>query len=331
MGKIVADYMKSNKRLVVPQFGAFIRKDTDGKIVFVPFLKKDDGILVQSICTTCGLGPDEARAAIDDYVAGIKAGIAARGSFVIEGVGRLVSDMSGTYCMTDENADAPSPQASQPIPVPAHTPQTTSGSVRPAPPAESPSIGQRRAEPVRSESVPSRPVTDSRTKQDVPVTPSPSAQRPHSEAQRSAVPQNEQRRPAPVRTDAPQARPVPSPAQDRIPDMRRQPGPVRGQGYPGPNVPVSEPNRRPVPPRPSAPRGTRPPKRTSVSANTYPDRGGIVKKTKTDGFILIAILVAVAALAVIVYGMFVKHGEPDIKSMLFPEQTTTETIETDIE
>ena len=59
--KIVADYMRSNKRLVVPQFGAFIRKDTDGKIVFVPFLKKDDGVLVERVANVCGLAPEEAK------------------------------------------------------------------------------------------------------------------------------------------------------------------------------------------------------------------------------------------------------------------------------
>lgn len=68
-----------------------------------------------------------------------------------------------------------------------------------------------------------------------------------------------------------------------------------------------------------------------MQGRPQPGPGGFVKKTKTDGFILIALLVAIAALAVIVYGMFVKHGEPDIKSMLFPEQETVSTVETDIE
>jgi len=327
VGKIVADYMKSNKRLVVPQFGAFIRKDTDGKIVFIPFLKKDDGILAQLVCTTCGLGPDEARSVIDNYVADIKAGIAARGSFVIEGVGRLTADRGGTYCMTDENAGVPSPIAPpQSVATQADAPQTASVPERPAV-QPAPAVVPRREPASPAPDV--RSTTDDRTKRNVSVPPSSATQRPYGPVSRPAVPQNEPRRPASARTDAPQPRPVPPATPNRMSDTQRQPGPARKQGYPGANVP--SPNRGAFPPRPSAPRGMRPSKQASGPGGAYPNRGGIVKKTKTDGFILIAMLVAVVALAVIVYGMFVKHGEPDIKSMLFPEQTTGATVETDIE
>ena len=48
VNKIIADYLKTNKRLIVPQFGAFLHKD-DGTVAFVPFLKKDDGVLIQLI------------------------------------------------------------------------------------------------------------------------------------------------------------------------------------------------------------------------------------------------------------------------------------------
>ena len=42
INKIIAEYLRTNKRLVVPHFGAFIRKENSEAIVFVPFLKKDD-------------------------------------------------------------------------------------------------------------------------------------------------------------------------------------------------------------------------------------------------------------------------------------------------
>lgn len=45
INKIIAEYLRTNKRLVVPHFGAFIRKENSEAIVFVPFLKKDDGVL----------------------------------------------------------------------------------------------------------------------------------------------------------------------------------------------------------------------------------------------------------------------------------------------
>ena len=42
INKIIANYLAGGKRLVIPQFGAFIHKEGDGTVVFVPFLKKDD-------------------------------------------------------------------------------------------------------------------------------------------------------------------------------------------------------------------------------------------------------------------------------------------------
>ena len=45
VNKIIVDSLKAGKRIVIPQFGAFLHKDTDGGIVFVPFLKKDDDVL----------------------------------------------------------------------------------------------------------------------------------------------------------------------------------------------------------------------------------------------------------------------------------------------
>jgi len=47
INKIIAEYLRTNKRLVVPHFGAFIRKENSEAIVFVPFLKKDDGVIVE--------------------------------------------------------------------------------------------------------------------------------------------------------------------------------------------------------------------------------------------------------------------------------------------
>ena len=40
VNKIIVDSLKAGKRIVIPQFGAFLHKDTDGGIVFVAFLKK---------------------------------------------------------------------------------------------------------------------------------------------------------------------------------------------------------------------------------------------------------------------------------------------------
>ncbi|WP_300284430.1 hypothetical protein [uncultured Alistipes sp.] len=317
--KIVADYMRSNKRLVVPQFGAFIRKDTDGKIVFVPFLKKDDGVLVERVANVCGLAPEEARKAVDDYVAGMKAGIAVRGSFLVEGVGRLVADSEGAYRLEDDTQTAPRPTSA-----PADAPGPAAGST--LSPSAGTGTGQtsvRRQEP--AEAAFAKVLSGAEVRRKPEPAAMPPAQRPRTTAPQPPVPQNGPQAAAPVRP----GRPAATTAPDRMPG--KQEPPVRQNGYPRTNAPAAGQNRPPFPPRSSAPRGARPSQRPPMQGRPQPGPGGFVKKTKTDGFILIALLVAIAALAVIVYGMFVKHGEPDIKSMLFPEQETVSTVETDIE
>ena len=95
INKIIAEYLRTNKRLVVPHFGAFIRKENSEAIVFVPFLKKDDGVLQQLLVSEYGMDSADAQAIIDEYIAEIKESIAARGAYVIEGVGRLMTDSNG--------------------------------------------------------------------------------------------------------------------------------------------------------------------------------------------------------------------------------------------
>ena len=97
INKIIANYLAGGKRLVIPQFGAFIHKEGDGTVVFVPFLKKDDGVLVDLLRKEYGLDEADARGIITEYIAQIGAGVAERGSFLIEGVGNLKLDANGIY------------------------------------------------------------------------------------------------------------------------------------------------------------------------------------------------------------------------------------------
>lgn len=119
VNRIIADYLKAGKRLVIPQFGAFIHKDTDGGVVFVPFLKKDDGVLATQLSTTYGLSSEEAYGVITEYIAQVQRSVTDRGSFVVEGVGRLRIDSNGVcYLEADNRAGDTQPQnASMPKPV----------------------------------------------------------------------------------------------------------------------------------------------------------------------------------------------------------------------
>lgn len=101
---IIASYLSKNKRLVVPEFGAFIRKD-GGELVFVEFLKKDDQVLTSLIGKEYELNESEAREAIEDYILTVKRTVGQTGKYVIAHVGTVHTDANGLYAL-DYNPSA---------------------------------------------------------------------------------------------------------------------------------------------------------------------------------------------------------------------------------
>ena len=70
INSIIAEYLASNRRLVVPNFGAFIVKES-GEVVFSELLRTDDGVLT-SLLLARGLSEMEAAVTIDRYKFNIK-------------------------------------------------------------------------------------------------------------------------------------------------------------------------------------------------------------------------------------------------------------------
>lgn len=287
INKIIAEYLRTNKRLVVPHFGAFIRKENSEAIVFVPFLKKDDGVLQQLLVSEYGMDSADAQAVIDEYIAEIKESIAARGAYVIEGVGRLMTDSNG-ICYLELGA-APA-QAAAVRPVDTGHPR----SARPRSRHHRPSRhGIRR-------------FSSRRVRRKKPTN---SAQQPP----RNRPPASRRRniRPIPARA----TRSLPGRCKTLFtaipvlpPCKLRQTGKNRLSEHPC---------------RMSAPETNRPgrlcrPKDGPAGTGYRPSRpvGRQAPKSKADGFIVIAILAAVAALAAIIFGLTVTHGGPDILPLI---------------
>ncbi len=65
INSIIAEYLASNRRLVVPNFGAFIAKES-GEVVFSELLRTDDGVLT-GLLLEKGLSEMEAAVTIDRY------------------------------------------------------------------------------------------------------------------------------------------------------------------------------------------------------------------------------------------------------------------------
>ena len=286
INKIIAEYLRTNKRLVVPHFGAFIRKENSEAIVFVPFLKKDDGVLQQLLVSEYGMDSADAQAVIDEYIAEIKESIAARGAYVIEGVGRLMTDSNG-ICYLELGAAPAQAAAVRPV--------DTASPVGPA------SFPAPSAEPARHTKIQqqARP-TEKTDKLGAAASPQSPARKPEAQYPPDTRPSN----PVTSRSvqDALYGNPRPAPMQ--APADRQE----QTFRTPMPNVrPGNQPPRPPMPPQ-GRPAGT----------GYRPSRpaGRPAPKSKADGFIVIAILAAVAALAAIIFGLTVTHGGPDILPLI---------------
>lgn len=87
---ILIEYLKHNKRLVVPKLGAFIVKQPAGVILFSDLMRNDDGVL-RSLLMAYGVKELEANGMIDRLVFDIHHAINRGESYVIEGFGEFVA------------------------------------------------------------------------------------------------------------------------------------------------------------------------------------------------------------------------------------------------
>lgn len=95
LSQIISQYLRSQKRLVVPQMGAFIVKDPDRSVVFSEFLKRDDGVL-RGLLRQNGVGDLEAAGEIDRFVFEVRHALQQGAEFPLEGLGVLKPGPNGT-------------------------------------------------------------------------------------------------------------------------------------------------------------------------------------------------------------------------------------------
>ncbi len=99
-------YLKSNKRLVVPQLGTFIVKEPGRSVVFSELLKRDDGVL-RGLLRAEGMGELEAAGEIDRFVFEIRHAVEHGAEFRLEGFGVMKAGPNATIAFAYE----PQPEA----------------------------------------------------------------------------------------------------------------------------------------------------------------------------------------------------------------------------
>ncbi len=86
--KIIAKYLESHKRLVVPNLGTFIVKDAGHKILFSNLMKSDDGVL-RALLVEHGVSELEAAGTIDRFVFEVNFRLDRDGVCGLDGFGAL--------------------------------------------------------------------------------------------------------------------------------------------------------------------------------------------------------------------------------------------------
>lgn len=85
---ILVEYLKHNKRIVVPKLGAFIVKQPSGVIRFTDLMRNDDGVL-RSLLIAYGLSELEAIGKIDRFVFEIRHALSQGEIYIIADLGEF--------------------------------------------------------------------------------------------------------------------------------------------------------------------------------------------------------------------------------------------------
>lgn len=96
---ILIEYLKHNKRIVVPKLGAFIVKQPSGIIRFTDLMRNDDGVL-RSLLVAYGMSEIEAIGRIDRYVFEVRHAISQNGKFTIADFGVFRASENNTIIFT---------------------------------------------------------------------------------------------------------------------------------------------------------------------------------------------------------------------------------------
>ena len=127
---IIADYLRSHKRLIVPQLGGFLVKE-GGTVVFSELLRRDDGVL-RGLLVGAGMSELAAAGEIDRFVFEVRHALEQGESRTLPGLGILRPGPQGTMLFEyrPDAADAsqeepvaaspasPAPSAARPHPMP---------------------------------------------------------------------------------------------------------------------------------------------------------------------------------------------------------------------
>ena len=119
MDKYIQQLLTDNTRVIVPGFGAFIRPQGEGELMFNQFLSFDDGMLSNKVKDAEGISSEEATQKINSYVAQVNEQLNEGKNVSIEGVGSFKKEGDQIQFTSESNAAASNVVAATPVATPA--------------------------------------------------------------------------------------------------------------------------------------------------------------------------------------------------------------------
>ncbi|WP_301186852.1 hypothetical protein [uncultured Alistipes sp.] len=126
--RILSLALRSHKRIVVPQLGAFLVKEPGGAVLFSELVRRDDGLL-RGLLVEAGLSELAAAGEIDRFVFEVRHALGQGACYAVPGLGVFRPGANGTirFEHRPQAADEPAPTSGgkpQPSPAPARTART---------------------------------------------------------------------------------------------------------------------------------------------------------------------------------------------------------------
>ena len=104
MEKYLQQILKEVNTIIIPGLGALtITNDKTGEVMFMSYLKYDDGKLSAYISEKGNIDNDEAKSQISSYVENVLNSIALEGVWLINGVGLFSKDSNGDLCFENRS------------------------------------------------------------------------------------------------------------------------------------------------------------------------------------------------------------------------------------
>lgn len=106
MNNYLAEILKEVNTLIIPNFGALtVTNSSTGEVMFMPYLKYDDGKLVKFIAEKEGISEEESKARIAKYVGEIEEKLNSGASYELEPLGTFTKDSSGDVEFVSKSSD----------------------------------------------------------------------------------------------------------------------------------------------------------------------------------------------------------------------------------